>query len=708
MAFTLRDYDFIILAMLSKKSLFYYFRKILPFILIFVSSVLPFAIYFRDGIPTGDDMIWHLTYMYDLYYGFKNGFSGMTTSHIISSYYGENIYLFYGPFAHYLTVIFALMFEWAGATIITSMKIVTVISVFVSGIFIYLLAKQITKSSQISTLFGIAFCFFPYRLVDFLYRAAYCEGIAVGLIPIVFYGLYRILHEKSPRVSPYICLVIGMSCLILCHPLTAMMTAIVAVVYIVANTMKLVKILRQWQNWVYLSISVLLIFGFVSFYFFPMLFASTSGYYRLTNPILMGTNMLALIKAQEANWGYCGILNFDWLAKVVGTWGWKATNDSALSWALSLAFFVISCVGTIIADYFLRQNRKLSPWRPLFCFLTTFLLSFIYLAWERPEIFCALGVFYLAYLYVTFDFVDPCDELPTRFNVRKTFTNPDIYMAVGIIVACALLLGTTWAWHIAPSILYEIQFPFRLYAIIGFMAYFLAMPLASWARGKRTAILSLAFISSLLLVIDQAPVDKRMAWANNGNTIYTVVDKNLTSSVNSVGVENEYALNVFYDFNYKSEYSNSLYYKVRDQLNSGSTFPRGSTYLTPALLDGHGSVSVVSVNTPKAVFTINVSSDQAYVQIPQFYYDGYAITLASSTGSVSTENGENVDGLVAFKMVKGTYTVNVDFVGSKAYKIGQVAFYVSIPATISLGCLGIFFRKKEEKKKVLENSSSKA
>jgi hypothetical protein len=691
--------------MLNKKRANYFFRKAIPFLLILISSIIPFTIYFRDGIPQGDDMIWHLTYMYDLYYGFKNGFSGVSTSHLLSSYYGEDIYLFYGPFAHYLTVILTLMFEWAGATIITSMKFVTIASVFISGIFVFLLAKKITKSTQISTLFGIAFCFFPYRLVDFLYRAAYCEGVAIGLIPVVFYGLYRVLHDEKPRVSAYVCLVIGVSCLVLCHPITALLTAVAAVIYTLANTLNLIRALHKWQNVIYISVSVLLIFGFVSFYFFPMFMASVSGYYRLTDSGLMGTTAAALTKAQEANWGYCGVLNFDWLKKVTVDWGWAKTNDSELAWTISLSFFVVSCLGAIIADGLLRKTRKLNTWREEICLGITFGPSIALGAWERPEIFCALGVFYLAYLYVNFDFSDPNDRLPARFEVKKTFSNPDVYVAIGIIVACFLLLFTDWAWYKVPSILCEIQFPFRLYAILGFMAYFLAMPFTSWMRGNRKALLSLAFVASLLCVLDQSPVDKRIAIANNGNTIYTSADANLVASVKSIGWENEYVPNVFYDDSYQSDYSNSLYSKIRTQFIYNLGFPSKSDYLNPAYLEGTGTISLTSLNTPDVVFGAQVTSDEALVQIPQFYYDGYEITLVSDSGAVTTEEGQYVDGLVAFKMAKGAYTVKVNFVGSKAYQIGRVAFFVSIPALIGLGCFGVYLRKKEEKTQVLTGLS---
>lgn len=687
--------------MTRKERLSYLFRRSFPFLLILVSSIIPFVVYFRDGIPTGDDMIWHLTYMYDLYYGFKNGFTGMSTSHIISSYYGEDIYLFYGPFAHYLTVILTLMFEWAGATIITSMKFVTIASVFVSGIFTFLLAKKITKSTQISTLFGVAFCFFPYRLVDFLYRAAYCEGVAIGLIPVVFYGLYRVLHDEKPRVSAYMCLVIGSSCLILCHPFTALITIIAAVIYILANILNLVKILHRWEAWAYLSISVVLIVGLVSFYFFPMLSASGTDYYRITDSQVMETYRDFLIKARDGTWKFSGILNFDWLNTVKSVWGWAKTNDSELAWSLSLSFFVISCIGTIIADELLRKKPKLNSWREEICLVTTFVPSIIIGAWERPEIFCALGVFYLTYLYVNFDFSDPNDKLPNRFEVKKTLLNPDIYVSIGIIVACFLLLTTAWAWYYVPSIFYEAQFPFRFYAILGFMAYFLVMPFTSWMRGNRKALLSLAFVASLLCVLDQAPVDKRIAIANNGNVIYTTADANLVASVKSVGWENEYAPDVFYDSTHESVYSNSLYSRIRTQLNSGLGFPLESNYLNPVYLEGTGTISLTSLNTPDAVFGAQVTSDEALVQIPQFYYDGYEITLVSDSGAVATEEGQYVDGLVAFKLAKGAYAVKVNFVGSKSYQIGQVAFYVSIPTLVGFGCLGFYLRKKEEKAKVL-------
>lgn len=680
---------------LTKENVLRSLSKSIPYLLIFVCAIFPFTIYFQNGIPSGDDMIWHLTYMGDLYDAFKAGNFALTPTNTISSYYAVDIYLFYGPFPHYLTVWLTYLFAWAGATIISSMKFLTIVSVYVSSLFVFFLAKKIAKSTQIATLFGMAFCFFPYRIIDFLYRSAYCEGIAIGFIPIVFYGLYRILHDERPRVSAYLAVVLGMSLLILSHPFTALITAVAVVIDLLANILRVVQVLKKKVSWLYLSISIVLIFGFVSVYFFPMYAASRSNLYRLTQDEIMNTTQAFLIKARDGSWRMSGILNFSWLGNVL-SWGWKATNDTAFNWTLSLCLFFLSGFFTVLVDYVLRQKPKLNLFRPLIALVTVFLLPLATFAYQRLEIFLALTVFYLGFLYLYENEKHGDVELPERFEAKKTLKNPDLYVATGIIVACTLLLTSAWIWQFVPSLFYKAQFPFRFYAILGFMGYFLIIPLVHAAKAHPTQLQILAFCAALLLAINQGPVDKRIAVSNDGVLIYEKTDDSLLASVNSVGWQNEYAPEVFYDWSYVSDYSNSLYYPIRLTLSRWNGFPEKTDYLSPAVLDGSASLTLEQLATPTTTFSVTVTSEEAYVQIAQFYYNGYEALITDGQGATRKESVTDQDGLLAFKLKQGDSKVTVHWIGSTRYRVGRVAFYLAIPATIGFGMLGVYLKKKEK------------
>lgn len=687
---------------MKKDKLVLYFQKSVPFLLILLASILPLIIYFSNGIPGGDDMVWHLGYMYDLYYGFKNGFTSQTPSHLLMGSYGYQVYLFYGPFMHYLVVLLTLAFEWAGASIIGMMKFVTIAGMFISGVYTYLLAKKITKSSQIATVFAIAFCFFPYRMEAFLYRAAFCEGMAISLIPIVFYALYRILHDEEPRVAPYLTMIIGMSALILTHPFSALITVTALVVIILANTFRLIKIFSHWQSWLYTLASIALIFGFISFYFFPMSAATNSGLYRLSDraAVWMDLGQIARSLNLQQGWTYSGFLNFQWIINVASERTVRA-YDTPTAWGLSLAVFIFSGAATILVDYFLRKYNKLRAWRTLICLAVSFIIPVIY--WCRPEIYEGLAIFDFCYLYFEYGDLDNEMALPARFETKKVFRNPDIYASALLFIGFSLLLFTYWPWTILPDIYQKAQFPFRIWGILSFVFFFMLMPLLAWTKGHKTPLQIMALLASLLLVVTNPVADKRiMDYTGTGK--WTSITESQVRSMNQVGVMDEYCPIVFFDDAYKPTYSNSLYYTVKKTINSYRGFPQKDTdYVTPVYLEGSGTIDLASLKSPSATFNATITSATGLVQIPQFYYDGYQITLTQNDQTIVSETGEYVDGLLAFKVVEGTYTIHVDYIGSKTYRVGRVFFYLSIPLTVSLGVLGIFLKRKPKLQKPAES-----
>jgi hypothetical protein len=669
----------------------------IPYLIIFIASLLPFYIYFHDGIPWGDDMEWHLIYCYDLYYGFKNGFVGVTTNHLLMGVYAYDTYLFYGPFPHYFVVILTLMFEWAGLTIITAMKITTVLSVFVSGIFVYFLGKAITKSKALGTIAGVAYVMVPYRVFCFLYRAAFSEAIALCFIPMVFYGLYRILNDEHPKIAPFVFVVVGMSSLVLSHPFTALVTSLAAVIYIVFNIKKVIRIFRRWQTAVACAVSILLIVGLVAFYFFPLLSAIQSGLYHISDSDAMWTN-LSWIKywfAKATSSAYSGFLNFVWLDNLVAS-GTLTTGENSATLAWSLVVFVVSCILCILTDFGLKKTNSKAWYRFLLDFLALAVISLVW--WQRLEIYLALGLFYLVFLFVMLNRETKYDGSLEAVSVSTLLKNPDIYFLLLSMSGILVLLYCKDAWDYVPSIFYECQFPYRLWGLFGFLAVFLAIYVFSLFRKKPYAIAGAGLIACLLLTLQQGVIDKRISY-ETGAGFATSVDESTCMSATQIGVMNEYVPEVFYDDDYVSEYpSTSLYSSVKSRIRNKTGFLFGiDEYPTPAVLTGEATVTITSLNTPDATFEITVTgTGDALIQLPQFYYDGYRISLSSSE-----VEAVDVDGLVAFTIPdQGVYDVSVSYVGSSAYQVGSALFAVSVPLLVLFGAFGsVYFsrlRKKEE------------
>jgi hypothetical protein len=431
--------------------------------------------------------------------------------------------------------------------------------------------------------------------------------------------------------------------------------------------------------------------------------ALSSGLYR----ICFGEEVWATVAHMELSislgqsWTFAGFLNFSWLEEMRAK-GWDATNDTVLSWSVSLALFAFSCLAAILDDHYLSKSSKSNVFRPFIVLLILFIPSLIY--WSRIEIYVALALFYVAYLFL--DFAGPEDGgalVPLRQAGRELARNGELYGTIAILTISLTMIFSSAVWAILPSAFLNAQFPFRVWSIAGFFIFFLGMLLARLAKNRKTALQALAFGMALLFALCQAPVDKRIAYFNGAGSWKTITE-DTCRNLRNVGSFNEYAPEVFFEDDYVSPYPNSLYAEVRSNIlatwNGNDSFPQThEDYLDPACLEGSGSCALVTLNTPDATFAANVATDQAYFQIPQFYYDGYEIRYASSDGTSGYAKALEQDGLLAFRLPKGELSVDVTYVGSESFQIGRVLLFLATPSTIALGVGGHFLSQKEKKRR---------
>ena len=270
---------------MSKEEWLAFWKKaglfLLPYLALLAISFLPLIAWWRESetIPTGQDITWHLAWVYDLVFGWRNGFYGLTPGHNLLGNLGYNVFLFYGSFAHQCVGVLALM----GMRIIDAWRLVGLLSVFLSGCWCYHLGLLLTKSKPLAIALGALFILLPYRYTDFLVRTAYSEGVALGFVPLLFLGVFHILKDEEVRVRGYIYSILGTAGLILSHPFTAFLTGIAAVAVVLANYKDVWRIIKKPKTWIYLALSLFLLFCLVGFYLIPMALALDSGIYRVSD-----------------------------------------------------------------------------------------------------------------------------------------------------------------------------------------------------------------------------------------------------------------------------------------------------------------------------------------------------------------------------------------------------------------------------------------
>ncbi|MBI3485325.1 hypothetical protein HY025_00100 [Candidatus Daviesbacteria bacterium] len=109
--------------------------------------------------------------------------------------YGNGFPLFnyYGVFPYYLGAILSFVFGYIG-----SAKILFFLPLTFGGVFMYLLAKELTNKFG-GFFAGILYMFAPYKALDAYVRGDVTESFSITLAPLLFYFSLKLIQEKSKK-----------------------------------------------------------------------------------------------------------------------------------------------------------------------------------------------------------------------------------------------------------------------------------------------------------------------------------------------------------------------------------------------------------------------------------------------------------------------------------------------------------------------------
>lgn len=230
---------------------------------------------------TYDDGIQHIARIIGTYQSLKEGETAIMSNFCNGFGYSWN--LFYSP----LTAYIPLLFKIIGVSFATCIKLFMFVCVFLSGYFMYLFTKKITKNNNVAILSSIIYIFVPYRLTDMYIRNALAELASFVFLPLIFLALYNLFDDvESKNVlynnkKIYIPLIIGAAGLILTHTVITMYTAIFAIIYVLINLMKKAPKESKIREIKILLISVLLILLITAFFWMPLLELKNSAQYEV-------------------------------------------------------------------------------------------------------------------------------------------------------------------------------------------------------------------------------------------------------------------------------------------------------------------------------------------------------------------------------------------------------------------------------------------
>jgi len=168
-------------------------RSINLFVLLVLISLLPTISMLRDGAYESGDFNIHIYRTISFYQSLSEGNLMPSWAGDLNATYGYPLFIFNYPLPYYLVS----FFHFLGFTFITSMKLFLASNLIVSGIFMYLFSKTITKNNLAAFTSAIFYIFAPYYLIDVHFKIVIGEVLFFTLLPLSFLLMYKLYDKKT-------------------------------------------------------------------------------------------------------------------------------------------------------------------------------------------------------------------------------------------------------------------------------------------------------------------------------------------------------------------------------------------------------------------------------------------------------------------------------------------------------------------------------
>ncbi|MBI2310429.1 hypothetical protein HYU90_01195 [Candidatus Collierbacteria bacterium] len=319
-------------------------------ILFFVSLVVGWQLLRPGFYAMHDDL--QVMRLFEMNRCFENGQIPCRWAPDLGQNYGQPLFNYYSAFPYYLGEAVHLV----GFSFINTVKLLFLLSLFLSGIFIYLFSKEFLKENS-ALVVAIAYMTVPYHAVDIFVRGALSESWGLTLVPLVLYTVIRVC--KQPKDSNAIKLSLALAALIATHNITLLISTPLILIFGLFFFAQSDDKMKQTR---FIIPSVLLGVGLSAFFLLPVLLEQT---------FIQTKFLITDYFDFRAHFTTIGQL----FTKL--TWGYGPSRFNSFQYPQTLSFFIgiIQIVSISIAPLMLwikRRDRKLFP-----LFLITFILSLL-------------------------------------------------------------------------------------------------------------------------------------------------------------------------------------------------------------------------------------------------------------------------------------------------------------------------------------------
>ncbi|MEN9407202.1 MAG: hypothetical protein RLZZ455_418 [Candidatus Parcubacteria bacterium] len=200
-------------------------KQVKLFPLLLIVMILPVISILRKGTYESGDFNMHI-------YRAMMFFENLQQGNIIPSWggelnatYGYPVFIF-NYVLHYYLISF---FHFLGFSFLAGMKLFLILSVFGSGITMYLWANKIFKNQLAGFAAAVFYVFAPYHLITLHFRVN-GENFAYALAPLLFYQLHNVLERQNTRNILFFGLILGL--LFFAHSANAAFTSLFMIIYL--------------------------------------------------------------------------------------------------------------------------------------------------------------------------------------------------------------------------------------------------------------------------------------------------------------------------------------------------------------------------------------------------------------------------------------------------------------------------------------------
>lgn len=356
-------------------------KKFLPVLFVLLFGIVATIDLLHPGFPVTNDGQDHIVRIANFYLNLEQGVWVPRWAENLNYGYGHPVLEFLYPFPSYV----ASLFHFLGANFIDATKIVYVLGMIGSGIAMYLFARALWGESA-GIVAGVLYMYAPYRFVDLYVRGDIGENMSFVFIPLVLWGMYRMLQKQT--IGNVLLISVSLGLLIMSHNAVALIMVPFILLYGSYLTWQ-----KKWNKKIITFLSGGFLLGFLlsAFFWFPALL---EGQYTLRNIVTKGQYLDRFVPFSQliySPWNYSNVGTFTmqlgllhWLAFIISTVlvfvFWKKQRATALFlggviiYTLAAIFLMLPASNFLWSHIMMLQNFQF-PWR--FLAIPVFTLSLL-------------------------------------------------------------------------------------------------------------------------------------------------------------------------------------------------------------------------------------------------------------------------------------------------------------------------------------------